>query len=84
MTAADIEAAAVAASEEFLASPASVVNSYVSRAATAHAYAQWHGPDARLNAIHLTRVACLLVQAAGIERGHVLDQLVQTYGDPLT
>lgn len=85
MSAAETEAAAIVASEEFLASPSSVLNSYATRAATAHAFVQWHGgADARRSCIHLVRVACLLAQAAGLERGHALEGLVKTYGDPLT
>lgn len=63
----------------FLADPAFVVRSLVTRAAQAHADGR------REHARALTHAACLLVEAAGspnVVRGAVLTRLVDVYGEP--
>jgi len=83
------EAAEVAASPEFAASPGTVIGEWTGWAADAYSWWwRWKSPlvppeEAR----RFVHVACALVALAdnpNVQRGVVLDTLVETYGDGLS
>jgi hypothetical protein len=86
---ADVLAGMTVADPEFAANPAKFVSWATRTAARAHeGYRSWGGVPSRAagerrkSAVFYTHVACLLADAAGSERGAVLAELVEDYGEP--